>query len=689
MDAYTDTLQSKLFKEIVCHQGADEQLLHQEDVLSLWFSIDKGKKGRLRLEEFPRFSNLVGDHQKRYEQESPCFAQLVSFIGNTGAGKSTLIRVLMKQPWDLGRLAAAEEVSVSLPIAGRSGSTIPTTGDVHLYPGPDATRPGHLLLYADCEGFNGGNQEPVANEVKRSAFARIRQLVETKTIESLAWAKQVASFLRGTNIFPLDLEGTREKAVSELFPRLLYNFSDVVVHVVPWNASRMMEHVIVKLLEWAQNSQKTAVNRAILPHLIVVLNMSPGDITDWDASRATTAILDEHLGALESNPIISTYRWMLNQLRNTPITTVRELLKDCYSSVEFIPVPGAENQHLFSQQVRALDSLIYEATEQAKRTKIEARGLLNSETQDLMFKKAFEHYRNNLERPFDFLESLLASNPLDHSLSATFFELLRAAMIAYQSATTELSATEFCSIITPAICSTIALDSYRSNGRQPGRWEDIYNGSALNSRVGDECNVAATYKFHFGESIAKFMDLACQCEFVFEGKRCVNFRRRHGASRHQDSTGKVMSFGTFESTFVDEGIKTWNEEIKECFGGLDDLLESSDVAGQYNELMAIWSAHYENLRNIYSRIPELNVTKIETCSWCFHGEPLKVLECRHQICWTCAQLVGDLEEGPVGEGKAVIAFERCDLHPTEVCFGEPNYIIKERETGAVVLSSQA
>ncbi|KAM5374706.1 hypothetical protein ACJZ2D_006350 [Fusarium nematophilum] len=579
----------KLFKEIVCHQGADEQLLHQEDVLSLWFSIDKGKKGRLRLEEFPRFSNL----------------------------------------------------------------------------------------------------EPVANEVKRSAFARIRQLVETKTIESLAWAKQVASFLRGTNIFPLDLEGTREKAVSELFPRLLYNFSDVVVHVVPWNASRMMEHVIVKLLEWAQNSQKTAVNRAILPHLIVVLNMSPGDITDWDASRATTAILDEHLGALESNPIISTYRWMLNQLRNTPITTVRELLKDCYSSVEFIPVPGAENQHLFSQQVRALDSLIYEATEQAKRTKIEARGLLNSETQDLMFKKAFEHYRNNLERPFDFLESLLASNPLDHSLSATFFELLRAAMIAYQSATTELSATEFCSIITPAICSTIALDSYRSNGRQPGRWEDIYNGSALNSRVGDECNVAATYKFHFGESIAKFMDLACQCEFVFEGKRCVNFRRRHGASRHQDSTGKVMSFGTFESTFVDEGIKTWNEEIKECFGGLDDLLESSDVAGQYNELMAIWSAHYENLRNIYSRIPELNVTKIETCSWCFHGEPLKVLECRHQICWTCAQLVGDLEEGPVGEGKAVIAFERCDLHPTEVCFGEPNYIIKERETGAVVLSSQA
>ncbi|KAI1451305.1 hypothetical protein F4805DRAFT_463936 [Annulohypoxylon moriforme] len=315
----------KLFKEIFSHQDVDEDIQHRDDFLSLWFSVDKGKDGKLELKQFPRFSNLVKDHCQRHRGESDCCVQLVSFIGNTGAGKSTLIRVLIKQPWDIARLTSTEESRVSLPVSGRSGSTIPTSGDVHLYAAPHAhaAGPPHLSLYADCEGFNGGDQ-PLANKAKRSVLAKMREVIQTKTTESLSRAKDVLSFLRGIHAFPLGFESTREEAVKNLFPRLLYNFSDVVVYVMPGSASRMLEHVIVNLLDWAQHSQKTAVNRVILPHMIVVLNMEGGDEVDWNPATTTESILNEHLKALKNNKAIHTYCWMLNQLQNYPITTIRE-----------------------------------------------------------------------------------------------------------------------------------------------------------------------------------------------------------------------------------------------------------------------------------------------------------------------------------------------------------------------------
>jgi len=642
-------------------------------MLTLWFSVDREDTGELRLEEFPRFGRLVEDHRRKHGQKSPCYAQLVSFIGNTGAGKSTLIRVLVQQPWDIGHLGAAERPSVCLPIAGRCGDTVPTSGDVHLYAAPhiDAAQEWRLLLYADCEGFRGGNQ-PAALKVKQHAFAELHEAIKARTASSVRWVREALSFLNGPRKWILNLKGSRENAVRELFPRLLYNFSDVVVHVIPCAASRMLENDIAKLLEWAQNSQKTAVNRVILPHLIVVLTLSPNELSDWDPAKTTPVILHEHLSALETNTVIRKYWRMLNQLRNTTITTLGGLLEHCYSSVTFIRIPDAENQHLFSKQLRSLDSLIHEAADKAERTKTEAGCLLTPEIQRRMFTMAFDHYKDNLEKPFDFLESVFSVCPLDDSLSATFFALLRTTGVAYRSAATEASGREFCSAVTPVLCSTIALDSCQSNEKYPGRLRDIYRGRTMNSQcVGEENNVTATYQSQVARAIRDFFDRAWPCDFVGQdGKKCVNFRLAHDkVYEHQDSTGEVIGFGTFQSAFVDELLLCWNDKIDESFRELDDLQGKSDAVvhphEQSNgEMMVTWSAHCENLRKLYSTIPELDLRKIETCSWCLRDKPLQLLGCGHRICWGCTELVGD----PLtySSDEMVFVVRSCEMHVCEV-----------------------
>jgi hypothetical protein len=136
--------------------------------------------------------------------------------------------------------------------------------------------------------------------------------------------------------------------------------------------------------------------------------------------RPPLKFLHEHLPAPESNTAIKNYWRMLGQLRNTTITTPGGFLGHCYSSVRFIRIPYAKNQHLFSKQLRSFDSLIREAASDAEVTKTEAGYLLTSEIQRRMFKAVFEHYEDNLEKPFDFLENLFSVRPVEDSFSDTF-----------------------------------------------------------------------------------------------------------------------------------------------------------------------------------------------------------------------------------------------------------------------------
>jgi hypothetical protein len=157
----------------------------------------------------------------------------VSRLTRQGAGKSSLIKLLI----DLkNRVKASPDDFISTPIIGRSNATLPTSADVHLYMDPESKASERPILYADCEGLEGGERNPVAANAilgssvpKDSASLAPRGSSLVKSLargikRSIKWATRDSESYEQTS--------KRGFAVSEMYPRIFYAFSDVIVFVL-------------------------------------------------------------------------------------------------------------------------------------------------------------------------------------------------------------------------------------------------------------------------------------------------------------------------------------------------------------------------------------------------------------------------------------------------------------------------
>ena len=76
------------------------------------------------------------------------------------------------------------------------------------------------ILYADCEGLEGGESAPRAEAIKSQEKRNHTTKRGLGAPRHLPWATGDKE------------KSKREYAVTELYPRLLYTFSDVVVFVL-------------------------------------------------------------------------------------------------------------------------------------------------------------------------------------------------------------------------------------------------------------------------------------------------------------------------------------------------------------------------------------------------------------------------------------------------------------------------
>jgi hypothetical protein len=225
-----------------------QQTLHGDDARTTWFGVVRDADNNSVFQDYGRYMAIMAESFSTQWRER--YPQLVSFIGQTGndltaclsvlcfnmlnmlntrlgAGKSTIIKMLIDFIGDQSGTSGFRS-----PVVGSPDDNIPTSGDVHLYADPPTNSGERPVLYADCEGFEGGEKLPRGARLReieetnnetpkraRPSSFRLHHKVKNRAHKPMKWATSPE-------------KRKREYTVTQLYPRLLYTFSDVVVFVL-------------------------------------------------------------------------------------------------------------------------------------------------------------------------------------------------------------------------------------------------------------------------------------------------------------------------------------------------------------------------------------------------------------------------------------------------------------------------
>lgn len=132
------------------------------------------------------------------------------------------------------------------------------------------------MLFVDCEGLDGGNNAPGA--IRSRTGLGIRTMIRdawrsdkhTAHLKShLSAALTVFRTMKNRDFYisnPAGFEGsklTRKFCVEDMYPRIIYAFSDVVCFVT--ERANTAEVTIERLIKWADKVLTKTVNQPSLP----------------------------------------------------------------------------------------------------------------------------------------------------------------------------------------------------------------------------------------------------------------------------------------------------------------------------------------------------------------------------------------------------------------------------------------
>lgn len=219
--------------------------------------------------------------------------------------------------------------------------------------------------------------------------------------------------------------------------------------------------VLSHLLNWASTSMEKSLNQPTLPHAIIVLNATDTSVDTevWDTDHATQALLSSVANAIDENIKFREYAdyWMS---QGRQIHTMKDLLECYYSSVTVIRVPTKGRYMLIDEQVTKLREQIAKTCEKSQYEKRRARMLSNSNELNVYLQSAFDHFANNLEAPFNFIEIAMKNSPIPSNFGGNILKL--AVAVSHQEP--RLTGPEIFRELSIMVASCIMLDCER-NGR--------------------------------------------------------------------------------------------------------------------------------------------------------------------------------------------------------------------------------
>lgn len=628
--------------------------LHKADESTTWFGLGRDAAGRPVLEEFDRFLTLMSD--TTYQGgNTTCYPQLVSFIGTTNAGKSTLVKMLVEHrlpPDSLGQFPT--------PVVGSVvHDSEPTSGDVHLY--ADASTHGERLpiLYADCEGFEGGERVPVGSRARLRTRAHLHQNLPARC-RAIEWVDTEES-------------RRREYAVTSLYPRVLYTFSDCVVFVLR-NPKTFQSTVLTKLLDWGVAAMETSVNHPSLPQCVIVLNGSdPGvDQREWDVDYATQSLLKSVEGALDYCEGVPRFRELASYWRSLGkhIYTVEDLILRYYSSFKVVRIPAGPSYKMINEQIVRLHEAIRAACEASFSQKRRARMLTNADELSVYLQCGFDHFAAHPDKPFDFMQVSLSRNPIPDSFAGHILELCNA-LCRGQNHDMTGGLSQLFDQMSVVLASCVLLDCARY-------------------RKGKIVELFSKYEEYFDHAIDKYLELYLPCAFTgADGiRKCALVKSRHAQKAHQDESGLIIAVGDYESPLGADFPVRWKQQLRARVESAqrDFAYESEQrppvaLADQDSEVRIALDIHLGHLERFYHTIsPMSSIQSHATCFCCVMNVPEHPLPCGHVLCGDCVVLLGRSR-------GMVVEVGHCPLHPSEPRWARPTILhITPPEAGPRVLS---
>jgi hypothetical protein len=460
---------SQLLVEAITHSEANPQKqkkMHQRDEEARWFNMRRDHTiGKPELYVYDRFIQLCDPSRSGNRATKRHYPSFVSFVGDTSAGKSTLVRAMLlmgivkSSPFlssENGRGAAQnDEALVDVvkrmnergndgPVT-RSGNinhlTDPTTLGVHLYldqgtamepgdssaPIPDAQYP---ILFSDCEGFGAG--EAMTNAEKMESVDEIPDLrgreFGVSRNRSPSRRDQLALQLQvKPHCYSRGKEG-----VDLFYARFLYAISDVVVFIT--KEDQRIRSELVRVLEWASKAVHKSVNHPSRKTLIIVRHMaSIHEPALYDAEDLGRRYLysdpDKHLW--EESTILKEF---VEDYNNTVarydlrITSNDRLYRALFTKITCCYIPNkvkvkGRPQELY-KQYRALRSLIESSVREGLSLRAESVMQYNVPALSHILTRAFEHFAAS-EKPFDFYLAARLDNPNPQSMQDHIANFLR------------------------------------------------------------------------------------------------------------------------------------------------------------------------------------------------------------------------------------------------------------------------
>lgn len=405
---------------------------------------------------------------------------------------------------------------------------------------------------------------------------------------------------------------SRTLVVRNLYPRILYTFSDVVCYIT--TNPKATEDEISNLLDWASSGHEWNFNQRVRPGLLIIVNKDgrTGDTgRQWcDVDYATKTLTDK----LSLSDRFKRLQELWHQ-RGKELETTKDLILCYYDSFRVVCIPSlnAQSTTVIAAQFEKLYFEI-QASSQKLRRKRQLVGMdLDVESLMLYMNHAFHRLSKGLKNPIDFhyLATKVSQTPT--GFPGHLVNVLATLKDNQQGPSAEASIGQeqrLLNSVIPYLASSIVLEISTTRPSRNAKITDLVA----------KCREAFDhfYRHHWRcEAMKEVLSNYYRCQNYFDGheKGHQYFVYTPTFNNYKTYSQEV---GDFDASYVSKNlVRTLNREIEAC-------LQSGDLR--------------EKLRLTAQASGMSSITSHRTCLVCLSRCPTYVLPCKqvqHAVCEEC------------------------------------------------------